>query len=133
MKGISAYILDEPTRSELALWHFPPRFEKFVGHHVTYQFGSSDKDPLPPAGTYTVVGYAYEQERRPGGSGIEALVVAIDGKTTRPDGGTYHITWSLGPGYAPKNSNDIIAKGWTKLDPDDIVKIKMEPVFLPFN
>ncbi len=130
MKGISAYILDERSRSALAE-EFPPRFEKFIGHHVTYHFGASDKDELPPAGRYEVVGYAYQMERRPNGSGIEALVVSINGSTERPDGGTYHITWSHGPGYAPKNSNDIIARGWKELDSP--IEIQMEPVFLPFK
>ena len=26
------------------------------------------------------------------------MVVELDGTTDRPDGSTYHITWSLGPG-----------------------------------
>ena len=32
------------------------------------------------------------------GESLECLVVEIDGTTDRPDGSTYHITWSLGPG-----------------------------------
>jgi len=30
--------------------------------------------------------------------GGQAMVVAIDGTTHRSDGGTYHVTWSLGAG-----------------------------------
>lgn len=126
MKGISAYILDDESRSELFLWDFPPSFEKIIGHHVTYQFGASDKDPLPPGKKFEVVGYARADD------GLEALVVAVDGTIKRPDGGTYHITWTLDPSkYSPKDSNSVIKNsGYMKVDP---IEIKMKPVFLPFN
>ena len=124
MKGISAYILDSMSRTVLAA-KFPPQFKKFIGHHVTYQFGASDSDPLPPKGSYEIVGYAKADD------GLEALVVAINGETERPDGSTYHITWSLNPNYRPKDSNAVIKeKGYKKVDP---IVIKLEPVFLPFR
>ena len=51
------------------------------------------------------------------GEGVEALVVAIDDSTDRPDGSIYHITWSLGEGRRAKESNDVIARlGWTAID-----------------
>ena len=129
MKGISVYLLSEESRAMLAE-QFPPQFEKFIGHHTTVKFGASDKDPLPPAGTYEVVGYAYTKERRMEGSGIEALVVAIDGNIHREDGEIYHITWSHGPGYAPKNSKELVKKGFKTVDH---IKIDMTPTFIPFQ
>ncbi|RZI70367.1 MAG: hypothetical protein EOP13_21370, partial [Pseudomonas sp.] len=51
--------------------------------------------------------------------GLQAMVVAIDGSTDRPDGSTYHITWSLDRkrGRKAVQSNDVIAKrGWRPLD-----------------
>ena len=43
------------------------------------------------------------------GEGIQALVCEVDGTTKRPDGGTYHITWSLDPEkFAPVDSNELI-------------------------
>ena len=36
------------------------------------------------------------------------MVVTIDGTTDRPDGSTYHITWSLGPGRQARESNDVL-------------------------
>ena len=125
MKGISAYILDSMARKVLAS-KFPPKFEKFVGHHATHQFGASDKDPLPSGEKYEVVGYAKADD------GLEALVIAIDGNTKRPDGKVYHITWTLDPSkYSPKDSNTVIKNnGYTEVDP---IEIKMEPVFLPFK
>ena len=130
MKGISVYMLSEESRATLAE-AYPPQFEKFVGHHVTYNFGASDTDDLPPAGEYYVVGYAYEKERRINGSGIEALVVSIDGTVNRPDGKVYHITWSHGSSYAAKDSNRIVQAGWKRID--EPVQIYMEPTFIPFR
>ena len=47
------------------------------------------------------------------GHGLECLVVEIDGATHRPDGSTYHITWSLGPGRRARESNELLRdKGW---------------------
>jgi hypothetical protein len=38
---------------------------------------------------------------------MDILVVAINGATTRPNGGTYHITWSINKdaGKKPNDSN----------------------------
>ena len=117
MKGISVYILSEASRERL-MAEFPPRFPTVVGHHVTVKFKASDSDPLPPTGKYEVVGRSVLQERRPNGSGIEALVVV------------YHITWSHGPGYAPKDSKALVKRGFETVDH---IEIDMEPTFLPFN
>ena len=52
------------------------------------------------------------------GAGVEAMVVAIDGTSDRPDGSTFHITWSLDPGREAKESNDVLRdRGWTAIDP----------------
>ena len=51
------------------------------------------------------------------GTGVEAMVVEIAGTTTRPAGGTYHITWSLAKGREARESNDVIAAyGWVPVD-----------------
>lgn len=130
MKGISVYLLSDGSREHL-FGESTPIFPNFVGHHVTYEFQSSDKDPLPPEGDYVVVGYAYEKERRLNGSGIEALVVSINGTVNRPDGEVYHITWSHGSGYSPKDSKRIVNAGWKRLDTP--IPINMTPAFIPFN
>ena len=45
------------------------------------------------------------------------MVVALDGSTDRPDGSTFHITWSLGSGRRAKESNDVLREGrWTRFD-----------------
>jgi protein PhnA len=61
-----------------------------VASHVTRTVEASPGDPLPPAIHHArVVGHIDDP------MGVEALVVALDGSTARPDGGTWHITWSL--------------------------------------
>jgi hypothetical protein len=45
------------------------------------------------------------------------MVVTIDGDTARPDGSTFHITWSLGSGRRARESNDVLRDfGWSELD-----------------
>jgi hypothetical protein len=54
------------------------------------------------------------------------MVVTIDGSTDRPDGSTYHITWSLSPGRLARESNDVLRdKGWQKFD--EPIPVKLTP------
>ena len=57
MKGISVYILSGESQALLNK-ESRPMFDDFIGDHVTYQFKSSDTDPLPPEVEYDVVGHA---------------------------------------------------------------------------
>lgn len=96
---------------------FPPRFSEFIGHHITHQFGVKSDAPLPDSDAeIQVVGYACNEE------GLEALVVSVNGSTTRPDGKTYHITWSLERdlGFKPAQSNALVAAGWQAVNPINI-------------
>jgi len=105
--GYQAFEISHESRSRLAA-KFPPKFSDFIGHHITYKRGAKSDQPLPEANTFSVVGYAVNEE------GIEALVVEVDGTTVRPDGGTYHITWSLDreAGFKPVASNELLKSGW---------------------
>lgn len=108
--GYQAFEISPESRSKLAA-QFPPKFAEFIGHHITYKFGVKSDLPLPEATSIKVVGYACNDK------GIEALVVEVDGSTVRPDGKTFHITWSLDreAGFKPVNSNDLVAGGWEKV------------------
>lgn len=109
--GYQAFEVDQASRSRLAQ-QFPPKFPEFIGHHITYKRGAKSDQPLPEATAFKVVGYACDD------AGIEALVVEVDGTSTRPDGKVYHITWSLDreAGFKPVNSNDLIAdKGYEEI------------------
>ena len=50
----------------------------------------------------------------------------MDGTTDRPDGSTYHITWSLGPDRKARESNDVLReKGWQPIDAP--IPVELEP------
>ena len=102
--------LDRDQRKELLL-QFPPRYRNVVADHVTLRSRSASKSVLPEETHGEIVGRADD------GSGVEAMVVSIGGTTDRPDGSTYHITWSLEDGRRAKESNDVIrAHGFEPLE-----------------
>ena len=106
---VTGWKVDRVQRKEL-LQQFPARYGNVVADHVTLKAKASSSAPLPDAVVGEIVGRADD------GKGVEAMVVSIDGSTDRPDGSTYHITWSLGPGRQAKESNDVLAKGaWLPL------------------
>jgi hypothetical protein len=96
---------------DMLLQRFPPRYDDVVADHVTLRTGATPETPLPrEVEVARVVGRADD------GWGLECLVVEIDGTTDRPDGSTYHITWSLGPTRRARESNDLLRdKGWEPL------------------
>ncbi|WP_310467962.1 hypothetical protein [Sphingomonas sp.] len=102
------------------LARFKPRYGQVVADHVTLRVGATAKTPLPREVAARIVG------RGDDGKGVECMVVEIDGTTDRPDGSTYHITWSLGPGRKAVESNDVLRDlGWTHLD--SAVAVTLEP------
>ncbi len=104
--GVIGWKLDRSKREEL-LRRFAPRYPEAVADHVTLE---KSEAPLPPPGAARIVGHADD------GQGVEAMVVAIDGSTDRPDGSTFHITWSLAPGRRAVESNDVLReRGWDAL------------------
>src|SRR5690348_13286008 len=115
--------LDRGEREAL-LDRFPPRYPKVVADHVTFLTRVADDALLPPEAEARIVGRADD------GGGVEAMVVAIEGGTDRPDGSTWHVTWSLGPGREARESNDVIAgRGWTRWE--EPVPIRLIPARWP--
>ena len=116
----TGWLVDPAARPAL-LARFPPRYAQVVAHHVTQKFGDRSAEPPRPT-VGQIVGEADD------GAGVQALVVAIDGSPLRPDGGTYHITWSLADGREAKQSNDVIAaRGWRPLAAPASVKLLPKP------
>jgi hypothetical protein len=117
---VTGWKLPEVER-ELLLRRFPPKYENVVADHVTLRTGATPKTPLPAEPRDSkVVGRADD------GTGLECLVVEIDGTTDRPDGSTYHITWSLGPGRRARESNDLLREqGWDYLEAP--IPVALEP------
>jgi hypothetical protein len=113
--------LVRPEDREALLARFPPRYPEVVAHHVTLKFG--DCAAPPPEATFgKIVGEADD------GAGVQALVVAIGGTTDRPDGSTFHITWSLAAGREARESNLVIAeRGWIRLSAPVTVRLEPRP------
>jgi hypothetical protein len=100
-----------PAERDVLLARFPPRYANAIADHVTLRARVAEGAALPPPCVAAIVG------RSDDGRGVEAMVVQIDGSSGRPDGGTYHITWSLQPGRKAVESNDVIAKsGWKPVE-----------------
>ena len=121
-KGTVGWLVPESERHRL-LSMFAPAYADVVAHHVTWRGGVAEDHPLPSAQAASVVGLADD------GRGVQALVVEIDGTTDRPDGSTWHITWSLdrAAGRRAVQSNDVIRDcGWKKIEP---VPIRIAPSF----
>ncbi|MGF7176487.1 hypothetical protein [Azospirillum doebereinerae] len=118
--GYTGWELPGDERAKL-LELFPQRYERLVAHHVTLDFGVPPGHPLPDATEGEVIGTVDDE------SGVQALIVAIDGNTERPDGSTTHITWSLADGRQPVESNLAIQEfGWRPAEP---VAIRLVPRF----
>lgn len=109
------------TERELLLRRFPPKYENVVADHVTLRVGATPDTPLPnEPESAKVVGRADD------GESLECLVVELDGTTGRPDGSTYHITWSLGPGRRARESNDVLRdQGWEFIEAP--IPVELEP------
>jgi hypothetical protein len=115
--------LDRDQRRELLL-QFPPKFSEIVADHVTLSARVDPKSELPSETHGEIVGRAED------GQGVEAMVVSIGGTTDRPDGSTYHITWSLEKGRRAKESNDVIrALGWEPIELP--VPVMLQPARFP--
>jgi len=124
-KGYIGWLLPRAERDRL-LELFEPRYPTVVAHHCTLKFGVDETTPLPRETSAAVVGMADD------GQGVQALILSIGGTTSRPDGATYHITWSLKPGRKPVESNKVIENfGWTPVVPAQQIAIK--PEFFPFT
>jgi len=115
--SVVGWKLDPGEREELLKAH-PPAYEKVVADHVTLKV--DQKAPLPPDVKAAIVGGTDD------GEGVQAMVVTIDGTTDRPDGSTYHITWSLGPGRKARESNDVLRdRGWQPIA--KAIPVELEP------
>ncbi len=113
--GYNGWEVSDDSRDQLADI-FPPKFSEFIGHHITLKMGVKSDEPLPEEASFQVVGYACNED------GLEALVVSVDGDTDRPDGFTYHITWSLDrdAGFKPFHSKALTKSDWTRVNPINI-------------
>ena len=116
--SVIGWKLDRSEREEL-LKRYPPHYPDAVADHVTLDAKAEGK-PVPGPVEARIIGHADD------GRGVEAMVVALDGTTDRPDGSTFHITWSLAPGRRARESNDVLKdQGWTRFD--EAVPVTVKP------
>ena len=116
---VTGWKLDRADRAEL-LERFAPEWPDVIADHVTLDAKARQDAPLPLQSRVEIVGSVSD------GVGLQALVVAIDGSTDRPDGSTYHITWSLDRrrGRKAVESNTVIAElGWDRFDKPVAVRV----------
>jgi hypothetical protein len=130
--GYAGYLLPESERDRL-LGLFKPCYERLIAHHVTLAFGVDETYEIPSIEKACVVGSADD------GTGVQALIVEINGTYHRPDGSKYHITWSLAEGRKAVESNDIL-KSWPFLGSMqrcsvlfEPTEVQLEPRFFPFG
>jgi hypothetical protein len=112
--------LDRADRGQL-LDRFAPAWPDIIADHITLDADAAPDAPLPNETAGEIVGSIDD------GEGLQALVVSVGGTTERPDGSTYHITWSLDSerGRHAVQSNDVIAaRGWQPLDDSIAIRIK---------
>lgn len=116
---VTGWKLPRDERSAL-LERFAPRYGNVIADHVTLSVAAMRDTPLPDKPEARIVGRADDSDS------LECLVVEINGTTDRPDGSTYHITWSLGPGRHARESNDVLRdRGWQPIEAP--LSIQVEP------
>ena len=119
--AVIGWKVDRDDRARL-LARFPPKYARTDADHVTLRSRVAADAALPDATVGVIVG------RSDDGQGVEAMVVQVDGTTDRPDGSTYHITWSLEPGRNAVESNDVIRQhGWEAVEPPAAVRLQPAP------
>ena len=116
---VTGWKLPRDEREQL-LQRFSPRYENVIADHVTLRVGATPETPLPRKAEARIVGRADD------GRSLECLVIELDGTSDRPDGSTYHITWSLGPGRRAIESNDVLRDmGWDQIPAP--IPVELEP------
>jgi hypothetical protein len=109
---VKGWKLDRADRARL-LERFPPVWPEVIADHVTLMSPKAKQTASATSCQGEVIGHVND------GQGLQALVVQIGGTTVRPDGSTYHITWSIDRkrGRKPVESNAVLARlGWEPLD-----------------
>lgn len=117
----TAYVLKDKSIEKLKEL-FNQDYPDFIGHHITVNFGVQANAEIPPeTDDIYVIGVASQD-------GVQALLVSIDGNVERPNGGLYHVTWSIdkSKGKKPVDSNKIIHRAKTVAP----IKIKATPELL---
>lgn len=96
----TGWLLDESSKTQIKNI-YGQAHPDLIGHHVTFMFGKDSV--VPKEAKLQLIGHCITEK-------IECFVVEVDGSMVRPDGGIYHLTWSLdkSKGAKPVDSNKAI-------------------------
>lgn len=126
-RRVVGWRLEAEDRARLLL-RFPPHYPDVVADHVTLRAGAEPSArPPPEIHDAVLIGRADD------GEGVEAMVVRLAGDTVRPEGGVFHITWSLDRSRRRRavESNHVIAeRGWRAL-PEPVPVRLLPRIWLP--
>jgi len=105
----NAYVLT-PESQRVLMEKIPPKFNNTFYHHMTINFGVQ-KFPknLGWGAEITIIGYAEDEKG-------QAVVV----KDILGENRIAHITLSCADGVKPVYSNELLKKGWEKIEPFDL-------------
>lgn len=87
-----AFVLSKESRNQL-LAIYPKRWVKIVCHHVTFKYVIEESEVEQLQQIVNTVSMI-QLDGFFGGNGIDAFRVSVDGRNTRIDAKTYHLTFS---------------------------------------
>ncbi len=119
----TCWMVDQYSKTQI-LNIFGQKHPDLIGHHITYMFGK--QAVLPNTAIINLIGHCITET-------IECFIAEIDGSVVRPDGGIYHLTWSLdkAKGAKPVDSNRAIeTNGFKHLT--NPISIKATPKLVTF-
>ncbi|OGZ12241.1 MAG: hypothetical protein A3C93_03720 [Candidatus Lloydbacteria bacterium RIFCSPHIGHO2_02_FULL_54_17] len=109
--------LDEEAKGEI-LAAFPPAHERVVAHHMTIAFGPDQEEvratPLGEEVELTVVGEAVDEK---------AQAIVVESPLSKAE--IPHITVSVAEGISSSYSNELLAKGYRRLDTPITIKARV--------
>lgn len=88
MYGYLAFKVPLEIKAQLAEL-FPHAYEDYFGDHITYTFGVPDNHGVDIESPHVITIRALYRSNE-----FEVFTVDMDGKSDRPDGRRYHLTWS---------------------------------------
>jgi hypothetical protein len=124
MVEYTAFLLSKDIRKQL-LSLIPSSYSDIIADHITFQFGATDFGPL--FHPKQIEAYAVIDNHK----GLQAIAVTVDGNKFRPDGGPYHITWSLNSSlFKPVDSNSLIQDFLNNKLDDKCIQLLPTPIHI---
>lgn len=93
-----------PAERVRLLRRIPTVYPDVYADHITHRYGFAEYELPSLALRARIIAIADDNK------GVQTLVVTVNDNSIRPDGSTYHITWSIDRslGRAPVDSNLVV-------------------------